>query len=201
MIINDKEEKINSIIQEITGKKPDIDKEIYLDLLKENRVFKIKKILIFSSSFDYFLLEEEGRLKTLFSEISKYDDKYVSPDITHTETEKDCLTILENDVFDILIIFNKIKKTDIIILSKKIKKKLIPNNTEFVPADLVYTLCRYGIITPEQKDAYLNELNKLYRNYLRFQDEMAKDMMKLIPPNFDKMKEPVEKSREKIAKR
>lgn len=123
MLINDKEEKIKSTIEDITGKKPDIKHEILYDLVKDYRTFQIKKILILSSSsFNYFLLEEEGRLKTLFSEISKYDDNYSAPEIIHVETGEDCLKLLEKNVFDLLIIFNKQEDTDIINLSKKIKK-------------------------------------------------------------------------------
>lgn len=66
MLINDKEEKIKSAIEEITGKKPDLKHEILYDLIKDYRTFQIKKILLLSSTFNYFSLEEEGRLKTLF---------------------------------------------------------------------------------------------------------------------------------------
>ena len=122
MLINDKEERIKSKIEEITSKKPEIKHEIIYDTVKDYRTFQIKKILLLSSSFDYFLLEEEGRLKTLFLEFYKYNDKYNPPEIIHVETDKDCLGLLEKDVVDLLIIFNKQKEIDIINLSKKIKK-------------------------------------------------------------------------------
>jgi len=90
MFINDKEQKIKTTIEEITGIKPEITQEISYDLLKDYRSFKIKKILLLSSSFDYFLLEEEGRLSGLLAKYCSYDTQEKPPEITHIETGKDC---------------------------------------------------------------------------------------------------------------
>jgi len=118
---NDKEKKIVSCIEEITGIKPKIVREIASKKADDLRKYRIKRILLLSSSYDYFLLEEEGRLSTLFKERHSYDESESPPEIVHVESGEECLKILGENNFDLLIIFNKPKDSNIHVLSTKIK--------------------------------------------------------------------------------
>lgn len=118
--IDDKEKKIVSCIEEITGIKPKIDQENTIKKVDNLRKYRIKKILLLASSYDYFLLEEEGRLSNLFKERHTYDSES-PPEITHIESSGECLKRVSKNNFDLIIIFNKPKDQDIHTLSKKIK--------------------------------------------------------------------------------
>jgi len=118
MLKKDKEQIIQQRIEEITGKKTDINKQPYHDLERTYRNFTIKKILLLSSSFDYFLLEEERRLSTIFAEWSSFVEQESYPEITHVETEEECFSLIEKENFDLLIIFN-LPNEKIFTISKK----------------------------------------------------------------------------------
>ena len=66
MFVSEKEQKIRKAIQESTGIDIDIDQQANFDFIKNFRSYKIKKILLVSSSYNFFQLEEEGRLNTYF---------------------------------------------------------------------------------------------------------------------------------------
>lgn len=123
MLVEDKEQKIKKIIQKITGRETDIDREVCYENVKNYRQYKINKILLLSSSFDYFLIEEEGRLNALFSEWCSFADEIQTPTITHVETGNDLINKIKRENFDIIIIFNKPKDSDVLKLSEKIKKE------------------------------------------------------------------------------
>jgi len=118
---NDKEKKIVSCIEEITGVKPKVDQESTVKKADNLRKYRIKRILLLSSSYDYFLLEEEGRLSSLFTERHSYDESETPPEITHIESGEECLKLIGENNFDLLIIFNKPKDSDIHTLSTKTK--------------------------------------------------------------------------------
>ncbi|MEF8847579.1 MAG: PEP/pyruvate-binding domain-containing protein, partial [Candidatus Thermoplasmatota archaeon] len=122
MVKKSKEKKILSTIEKITGEKTERKEEIKLETEKSPRKFFIQKILIFSSSYDYFLLEEEGRLKNLFSDLYSHTESIETPSITHVEDEQECLKKLSKEKFDLLLIFDKPKgKKNLLSFSKKIK--------------------------------------------------------------------------------
>lgn len=123
MLVTDKEQKIKEKIQEITGTKINTDRQVCFDLVKNFREHKIKKILLLSSSFDYFLLEEEGRLQTLFSEWCSFDESGHPPTITHVETERQVIERIAQEYFDLIILFNKPPNSKIDTFTKRIKEK------------------------------------------------------------------------------
>ena len=123
MLVDDKEQKIEQKIQEITGLSTDINKQVCYDLVKEFREYKIKKILLLASSFDFFLIEEEGRLGTLFSEFCSFEESDSPPRITHVETEKQLIEKAAKERFDLIILFNKPPNSKIDDFTKKIKEK------------------------------------------------------------------------------
>ncbi len=118
MLKKDKEQIILQRIEEITGKKVDINKQVSSDIIKNYRNYKIKKILLLSSSFDYFLIEEERRLSSLFAEWSSFIEQESPPIITQVETDEECISLIKKENFDLLIIFNQPNKT-IYSLTKK----------------------------------------------------------------------------------
>jgi hypothetical protein len=118
---NDKENKIIQCIEDITGVKPTIAQETEREHLTDHRPFHIKNILLLSSSFHFFQLEEEGRLRTLFTERQMYSEQVSVPSITHVETGKECLELLKKNMYNLLILFNTFDEIDIIALTKKIR--------------------------------------------------------------------------------
>jgi hypothetical protein len=119
---NDKEKKIREYIEEITGVQPPV---VQISEQKELQVvepFSIKNILLLSSAFHYFQLEEEGRLSALLNERQKYIGSDKQSLITHVETETDCIEQITNNNFDLVIIFNQFEDADILSLTEKIKK-------------------------------------------------------------------------------
>lgn len=123
MLFNDKEQKIKDKIQEITGRDINTNQQACYDLVRDFREYKIKKILLLSSAFDTFMLEEEGRLNTLFSEWYSYEESEYHPSITHVETEKEVLNKVSSEHFDLIILFNKPPNSKIDVFTKKIKEK------------------------------------------------------------------------------
>lgn len=118
-----KEEEIIKKIEEITGKKPIIESDFISDTTQDIRPTHIDSILFFSSSYDFFLLEEEGRLYRLFQ--SYYADllNLHPPSITHAETETDCFKSLEAKKYDVIIVFNKLSSKTFDKFTKTIKKE------------------------------------------------------------------------------
>ena len=122
MLKENKEKKIVSIVEEITGKKLKINDTKSNDFIKKFRTFRIKKILLISSAFDYFILEEEGRLKSLFSERYSYIENESPPTIVHAESGEEALKLIEKESYDLVIIFNKPQDTTIEFLVKKLER-------------------------------------------------------------------------------
>jgi len=117
---NDKEKKIIDCIEEITGIKPPIT-QIEEEKSSTDQ-FYFKHILILSSSYHYFQLEEEGRLNSLLSQRQLFKLNEKPPEISHLETGKECIEFLNTKKIDFIIIFDKLEDTDTLTLAKKIKK-------------------------------------------------------------------------------
>ena len=106
MKTNEKERKILDLIQKITDKKIDIKKKISYDLVEHFRIFKIKRILLITSSYDYFKIEEEGRLKNIFKKYYLEFSELNIPKIIHVETEDEAINNLRNESFDLILILD-----------------------------------------------------------------------------------------------
>jgi hypothetical protein len=118
---NDREKKIISCIEGITGVTPSIVKQQELEKEQHDEPYTIKQILLLSSSYHFFQLEEEGRLNSLFQEYYSALGRETSPQITHVESKEECLSILKNQQFDLVIVFDKIDDTDNFVLAKQMK--------------------------------------------------------------------------------
>ena len=122
MLVKEKEQKIVEKIYEITGIRKEIIPKTHHGSVKHFRDYRIKKILLISSSYNYFRLEEEGRLSILFSKWASFEHKEKPPDIVHVETAKEGIDRLKKEDFDIIILFNLSRDTDITKISENIKK-------------------------------------------------------------------------------
>jgi Pyruvate phosphate dikinase, AMP/ATP-binding domain len=118
---NDKEKKIISCIEEITGITPSVIKQQELEKQHLIEPYQIKQILLLSSSYHFFQLEEEGRLNSLLQEYYISYGRETPPMITHVENKEECLSILTNQRFDLVIIFDKLDDADSFSLARQIK--------------------------------------------------------------------------------
>jgi hypothetical protein len=118
---NDREKKIINCIEEITGITPSVATQ--QEVIKEQYVepYYIKKILLLSSPYHFFQLEEEGRLSSLIQEYYASYGRDTPPQITHVETQEECFSLIANQQFDFVIIFDKIDDIDSFPLAKHIK--------------------------------------------------------------------------------
>jgi len=98
-------EKINRAIEEITGKSP--SSRSIKTRSKELEASLVSDVLLFSTSYDYFLIQEEGRLDSLVEEKFSYGGIRQPPNIQHIETRDDCREIIQNQNIDLLVIFGR----------------------------------------------------------------------------------------------
>ena len=117
---NDREKKIISCIEEITGITPSVVKQQELAEEQQVESYHVKKILLLSSSYHFFQLEEEGRLSSLLQEHYASYGREASPQITHVESQEECLSLLTDQQFDFVIIFDKLDDIDSFSLAKHI---------------------------------------------------------------------------------
>jgi hypothetical protein len=118
---NDKEKKIISCIEEITGITSSIIKQKELEKEHQVESYHIKQILLLSSSYHFFQLEEEGRLSSLLQRHYESYGHEAQPQITHVESEEECLSLLKNQQFDLVIVFDKLDDIDTLSLATQMK--------------------------------------------------------------------------------
>jgi hypothetical protein len=118
---NDREKKIISCIEEITGFTPSVTKQQELEKQHLVEPYQIKQILLLSSSYHFFQLEEEGRLSYLLQEHYMSYGREAPPQITHAESKEECLSLLTNQRFDLVIIFDKLDDVDSYSLATQMK--------------------------------------------------------------------------------
>ncbi len=118
---NDREKKIISCIEEITGITPTISNQLELEKEQHVEPYHIKQILLISSSYHFFQLEEEGRLSALLQEHYEWYGREAPPQITHVENQKECFSLLANQRFDLVIIFDTLDDINSYSLATQIK--------------------------------------------------------------------------------
>ncbi len=100
-----REEKIEDVVEEITGIRPEAgEAKTHAD---GNSTHSIRSVLMVSPAYDFFLVEEEGRLNRLFKETYPSGPYRSPPMVSHVESGKDCLELLERDNIDLVIIFKE----------------------------------------------------------------------------------------------
>ncbi|MBN1416789.1 MAG: phosphoenolpyruvate synthase [Bacteroidales bacterium] len=90
------------------------------NLLMQNR---IRRILVVCSSYDFFMLEEDGRIdEHIFNEYVSLNLRY-PPVFIHADSAKKAFSILENDRIDLIIEMLSIGDIDTFELAKQFKEK------------------------------------------------------------------------------
>jgi hypothetical protein len=118
---NDREKRIIECVEEITGVAPPVVQEKEEKEPHPVESVHLRHILLLSSSYHYFQIEEEGRVSALLSEHYAFNFNEKPPTITHVETEAECIEFINTQPCDLAIFFNKLEDIDIISLSNKIK--------------------------------------------------------------------------------
>ncbi len=97
--------------------------EVAFNQLMQNR---INKILIVCSNYDYYMLEEDGRIdESIFNEYTALNLRY-PPSFTHANSAKRALIILSTDKIDLVITWLDIGNYKVFETSKIIKESF-PN--------------------------------------------------------------------------
>ena len=83
---------------------------------------RIRKVLLVCSSYDAFMLEEDGRIdEQIFNEYTSLNLRGV-PEFTHVDTAQDALNVLENEPIDLVIEMLSIRDSNSFDLAHEIKK-------------------------------------------------------------------------------
>ncbi|MCG8701559.1 MAG: phosphoenolpyruvate synthase, partial [Bacteroidales bacterium] len=87
--------------------------------LMQNR---INKVLVICSRYDFFMLEEDGRIdEIIFNEYVSLSLRY-PPVFLHAETVKQAIDLINNDDIDLIIPMLSIREVDTFKLAKQLKK-------------------------------------------------------------------------------
>jgi CheY-like chemotaxis protein len=90
------------------------------NLLMQNR---IRKVLVICSSYDFFMLEEDGRIdEQIFNEYVSLNLRY-PPVFIHADSARKAMNILENDRIDLVIEMLSIGDVDTFALARQLKEK------------------------------------------------------------------------------
>ncbi|HJZ38959.1 MAG TPA: PEP/pyruvate-binding domain-containing protein [Bacteroidales bacterium] len=90
------------------------------NLLMQN---SIRKVLVICSSYDFFMLEEDGRIdEQIFNEYVSLNLRY-PPVFLHANSARKAMQILENDHIDLIIEMLSIGDIDTFELARKLKEK------------------------------------------------------------------------------
>ncbi len=102
---------------------PDIKRYDFEEVAFGNLMQKrINKILIICSNYDYYMLEEDGRIdERIFDEYTALNLRY-PPSFFHANSAKRAVKILENDKIDLIITWLDIGNTQTFEASKQIKE-------------------------------------------------------------------------------
>jgi len=115
-----REERIKDAVEEITGIRPKTGEPGSQSEIEESTY--IRRILMVSPAYDFFLVEEEGRLNRLFKEVYVQGHYDHVPSISHVESGKECLETLEGSAYDLVIIFKEPADMGVSELAQGIKE-------------------------------------------------------------------------------
>ncbi|MCK5221570.1 MAG: phosphoenolpyruvate synthase, partial [Candidatus Aminicenantes bacterium] len=110
---------------------------IFHDLIK----FRVRDILLVSSFYDAFVLEEDGRLsERIFSEYIDLNLRFI-PRIIRVSTAEEALAALEKGSFDLVITMTRLRGMDSLEFGKKVKS---------MDPDMPVVLLTYDWIPPDK---------------------------------------------------
>ncbi len=114
-----RDREIDRALGEITGKSGGA--RIELDRLDQQ--LSVRNILLVSTAYDYFLLEEEGRLSDLFRRVYGQRELGYVPMIKHVASGERALGAIEGGWVDLLVVFNPPGDVPLLELAKRAKEK------------------------------------------------------------------------------
>lgn len=122
-----------------------IEEDLSLDYKPKYRVFhdlmtkRINKVLLVSSYYDNFILEEDGRLSDqIFEEFHNLNLRTL-PSITRVASAKEALELVKNKEFDLVITMRRLGDVDAFTFGQDLKKIrdipiiLLLNNASIIP--------------------------------------------------------------------
>src|SRR4030065_2090081 len=90
------------------------------NLLMQNR---IRKVLVICSSYDFFMLEEDGRIdEQIFNEYVSLNLRH-PPSFIQTDNAEDAFRILQEGNIDLVISMLSLRGTDVFAFAKMIKAR------------------------------------------------------------------------------
>ncbi len=109
-----------SIVKRIIDSKKFIFSETSFKKLMQNRIYKV---LVICSNYDYYMLEDDGRIdEQIFHEYVSLNLRY-PPEFLHAENYEKAKNMLTNLSIDLVITMFSIGSSDIFYKSKEIKKE------------------------------------------------------------------------------
>ena len=132
----------------------------YHDLM----LHRINEILLVSSPYDSFILEEDGNLsEQILHEFQGMNLSY-APRIWSAHTGKDALDLLNTRNFDLIIIMLRIADTNPLIFSKNMNTELL-NNLKRLKKDLVLLSEERKVVLSHHKTfEHVEKMRELVKN-------------------------------------
>ena len=118
-----------------------LDSDLFEPGLQDLMKFKIRKVLFIANLYDYFLIEEDGRLVDLLGSAYKKRDLGYVPTIKQASDGKTALEILEKKEFDLVVTRMRLDDMVAFELAQKIKD---------IQPDIPVVL--FAFSTPEMKE-------------------------------------------------
>jgi len=84
--------------------------------------FKVRKVLLVASFYDYFMLEEDGRLIDLLGQDYKEHDLGYVPILQQTDDGESALRELESQDFDLVVTLMRLKDMDPFVFGRRVKR-------------------------------------------------------------------------------
>ncbi|MDO9537152.1 MAG: PEP/pyruvate-binding domain-containing protein [Thermoplasmata archaeon] len=111
-----KENGIARLIENLIDRKAAKDSQS----VSERPEYCIANILVISTEYDYFILDEEGRLKNLLILKHRKEERSAIPNLVHA-TEDKALDSFSSAEYDAVFIFNPPSRSDVISIASEIK--------------------------------------------------------------------------------
>ncbi|UCE23971.1 MAG: phosphoenolpyruvate synthase, partial [Candidatus Zixiibacteriota bacterium] len=87
--------------------------------------FRVKHILLVSSSYDSYVLEEDGQLTDLIYNEYLELNLTITPHVKRASNAREALEILKTQSIDLVLIFKRVSDIDVLTFGRNVKK-LIP---------------------------------------------------------------------------
>ncbi|UCG62727.1 MAG: histidine kinase [Candidatus Zixiibacteriota bacterium] len=84
--------------------------------------FRVKHILLVSSSYDSYVLEEDGQLTDLIYNEYLELNLTITPHVKRASTAKEALEILKTQSIDLVLIFKRVSDIDVLAFGREVKK-------------------------------------------------------------------------------